>query len=104
MGSCLGRAQQKSSPVPPLWPPTLGDDGALRGLGLSLDSEKPRSEVEAETAPSYEVRVGGVEGVWEGFLEEGVLEMNAEVQMWGPAVWAMVIGSWILPLKPPGEP
>lgn len=64
MGSCLGRPQQESSPVSPLWPPPLGDDGALRGLGLSLDSEKPQSEVGAETAPSYEVRFGGVEEVW----------------------------------------
>lgn len=83
----------------------LGDDGALRGLGLHLDSKKPQSELEAEpdTDPSR-VRARGVEGVWEGFPDKEVLELSSEAQMWGPAVWPMVTRSWILPLKSPEEP
>lgn len=33
----------------------------------------------------YGVRVRGVEGVWEGFLEEEVLELSSEARMWGLA-------------------
>lgn len=104
-GSCLGLPQQVSStPKPPLCPLTLGDIGALRGLDLHLDSKEPQSEVEAKPdMDPYGVRVGGVEGVWEGFLEEEVLELSSEAQMWGPAAWPMAMRSWILLLKPLGE-
>lgn len=105
MGSCLGLSQQASTPVPPLCPPIRSDNGTLRGLGLCLDTKEPQTEVEAQldTDP-YGVRVGGEEGVWEGFLEEEVLELSSEAQMWGLTAWPMVMRNWIHPLKPLGEP
>ena len=60
-------------------------------------------EAQPDTDP-YGVRVGGEEEVWEGFLEEEVLELSSGAQMWGPTAWPMVMRSWIHPLKPSGEP
>ena len=62
-----------------------------------------------------------MEGIWEGFLKERVLELTfpviggaecegsvvglrVKVQRRGSAPWPMAVRSQILPLKPPAEP